>query len=76
MSVNGLRVIEGLERLVSQSFIPPFPYFHSAFYNLHSPIPQVNLVTLDLAQNRIKRIENVSHLVKMEEFWVSRAKPL
>jgi len=32
---------------------------------------QVNLVTLDLANNRITRIRNVSHLTKLEEFWVS-----
>ena len=32
---------------------------------------QVNLTTLDLAGNRIKRIENVKHLTKIEEFWVS-----
>ena len=31
---------------------------------------QLNLTTLDLASNRITKIENVSHLVKLEEFWV------
>ena len=33
-------------------------------------ILQVNLTTLDLAGNRVKRLANVEHLVKMEEFWV------
>ncbi|XP_023930421.1 protein phosphatase 1 regulatory subunit 7-like [Lingula anatina] len=27
------------------------------------------LTTLDLAGNRIKRLQNISHLVKLEEFW-------
>lgn len=31
---------------------------------------QERLDTLDLAGNRISKIENVSHLVNMEEFWV------
>lgn len=31
---------------------------------------EVNLNTLDLASNEITRIENLSHLNKMEEFWV------
>jgi len=31
---------------------------------------QVNLTTLDVASNRIKVVENVSHLLKLEEFWV------
>ena len=31
----------------------------------------VNLVTLDVSNNFIKRIENVSHLTKLVEFWVS-----
>jgi len=30
----------------------------------------VNLTTLDVASNRIKVVENMSHLVKLEEFWV------
>lgn len=32
---------------------------------------QTKLTTLDLAVNRISRIENVSHLTLLEEFWVS-----
>ncbi len=34
---------------------------------------QTKLTTLDLSNNRIARIENVRHLVEMEEFWVSVA---
>jgi len=33
-------------------------------------ILQVNLTTLDVASNRIKVVENISHLIKLEEFWV------
>ena len=33
---------------------------------------QVNLHTLDLAENKITRISNVSKLTKLEEFWVSK----
>lgn len=33
-------------------------------------IVKVNLGTLDLANNQIKKLENVSHLEKLEEFWV------
>ena len=32
---------------------------------------QTKLTTLDVAGNRIKRLQNLSHLVLMEEFWVS-----
>ena len=31
---------------------------------------QVNLNTLDLASNRVSRLSNISHLTKLEEFWV------
>lgn len=31
----------------------------------------VRLQTLDMAVNKIKKIENVSHLTELEEFWVS-----
>lgn len=27
---------------------------------------------LDIAANRIKKIENISHLTELQEFWVSR----
>lgn len=31
---------------------------------------QKKLTTLDIAANRIKRIENISHLAELQEFWV------
>lgn len=31
---------------------------------------------LDIASNRIKKIENVSHLTELQEFWVSLTPPL
>lgn len=31
---------------------------------------QKKLTTLDIAANRIKKIENVSHLTELQEFWV------
>ncbi len=31
----------------------------------------MNLTTLDLANNQIKKLENVCHLVNLEEFWVN-----
>lgn len=31
----------------------------------------VKLQTLDMAVNKIKKIENISHLTDLEEFWVS-----
>ena len=45
-------------------------FLMSIFWNSILPFPQVNLVTLDLADNKIKRVQNVSHLFKLEEFWV------
>ena len=38
------------------------------FFFLHL---QLKLTTLDVAVNRISRLENISHLVHLEEFWVS-----
>lgn len=32
---------------------------------------QNKLTMLDIASNRIKKIENVSHLTELQEFWVS-----
>ena len=33
---------------------------------------QVKLQTLDVAGNKIKKIENLSHLSELEEFWVKK----
>ena len=32
---------------------------------------QIKLRVLDVGANRISKIENISHLVHLEEFWVS-----
>ncbi len=34
-------------------------------------IAQVKLTTLDVGNNMIEKIENVTHLVNLVEFWVS-----
>lgn len=31
---------------------------------------QKKLTTLDIAANRVKKIENISHLTELQEFWV------
>lgn len=36
-----------------------------------SVLSQKKLTTLDIAANRIKKIENISHLTELKEFWVS-----
>lgn len=37
---------------------------------------QNKLTMLDIASNRIKKIENVSHLTELQEFWVSVTTPM
>jgi Leucine-rich repeat (LRR) protein len=39
-------------------------------------VSKVNLNTLDLASNQISRIQNISHLSKLEDFWVCTASRL
>jgi len=46
----------------------PLPLMSAMYWRV---VFQVNLTTLDVASNRIKAVENISHLVKLEEFWVS-----
>lgn len=36
-----------------------------------SVLSQKKLTTLDIAANRIKKIENINHLTELQEFWVS-----
>ena len=37
---------------------------------IFSSLQQTRLTTLDLAGNRIKKIENIAHLEDLHEFWV------
>ena len=50
---------------LNNSFVT-FPSLYYFFLSL-----KVNLNTLDVAGNRIKKLENISHLRNLEEFWVS-----
>jgi len=59
---NGVEVIEGLDNNVS--------ILLQISDVLTVATVQVNLLTLDLASNRISRLSNLSHLTKLEEFWV------
>ena len=64
VSCNGIKHIEGLETLVNS--FPRSPILQIPI----PPCPQVELKTLDVADNKIRRVQNVSHLLKLEEFWV------
>lgn len=47
-------------------------YSETLMFNLSgSVLFQKKLTTLDIAANRIKKIENISHLTELKEFWVS-----
>lgn len=63
LSHNGIKCIQGLENLVSLCK-------HTVMVDYYGLFIQVNLNTLDLASNQIKKLENVAHLVNLEEFWV------
>lgn len=60
LSHNGLKKIEGLENNASH------PFTLRCFAK-----SQVKLRTLDVGNNEIEEIENISHLSELEEFWVS-----
>jgi protein phosphatase 1 regulatory subunit 7 len=71
ISHNGITEIEGLEKVVwfigcSECFCPLNHYNMITFLL----VSKVNLTTLDLASNEISRVQNISHLNKLEEFWV------
>lgn len=44
---------------------------HNGINTLEGLDNNIKLQTLDLACNRIDKIQNISHLSKLEEFWVS-----
>lgn len=73
LSHNGIEVIEGLENNVSYGLYSVHCQTFDCFVRSHTFMPlcsQKKLTTLDIAANRIKRIENVGHLTELQEFWV------
>lgn len=67
ISHNGITRLEGIEKNVSLSFKGINSYL------THER--QTNLRTLDIGNNFIEKLENVSHLSNLEELWVSVVKP-
>lgn len=72
LSRNHLEEIQGLDSLVCESTCKGERESEGEIcclmvYN----ISQVNLHTLDLSDNKISRLKNISHLTKLAEFWVS-----
>ena len=72
ISHNGIKKLEGLDKNVS---LPTFRIC-SISEKLTDGIKQTKLRVLDIGNNFIQDIENVSHLTAIEEFWVSRLLPL
>lgn len=86
LSHNGIEVIEGLENNVSQNFCSLFVVVFISFFSTENTYlsqlvlciicnptcspSQKKLTTLDIAANRVKKIENISHLTDLQEFWV------
>ena len=63
ISHNGVEKLEGLENNVSRHFS-----YSRAFVLI---CDQLELTTLDVGNNFIPAIENIGHLKKLEELWVS-----
>lgn len=61
LSHNGLKKLEGLEKNVSA---------RRARWRVWAEAMQTKLRTLDIGNNQIEEIENISHLSELEEFWV------
>ena len=64
LSHNGISKIEGLENNVSVLVLSLDKHLFE----------QVKLTTLDVASNRIEKLENIAHLVNLEEFWCNNNK--
>lgn len=69
ISHNGVQRLEGLEKNVSIIIGPPqqsntAPSHHSIL------TLQLKLKTLDVGNNEIPEVENISHLSYLEELWV------
>ena len=67
LSHNGLSKIEGLEKNVRGRNRRDREILTSRL--------QLKLKTLDVGNNQISKIENISHLKNLEEFWVSPPHP-
>ncbi|KAG7272484.1 hypothetical protein CRUP_005956 [Coryphaenoides rupestris] len=74
---NRIRVIENLDSLSSlQSLflgtnkITQLQHLEG-LHNLTVLSIQKKLTTLDIAANRVKKIENISHLTELQEFWMN-----
>lgn len=65
LSHNGLERLEGLEHNVSIQPVACSSFGHSLC--VHS---QTKLTTLDIGSNFIPTIENIAHLINLEELWV------
>ncbi|CAG0919528.1 unnamed protein product [Notodromas monacha] len=63
---NRLRKVEGLERLrnLEQLYLS-----HNGIEVIENLEENLNLSTLDVANNLLTSLKNVSHLTKLEEFW-------
>jgi len=83
LSHNGIEVIEGLENNVSyRNFWKRLDTKWFSCANVLTIVcsgraniwfvflSQKKLTTLDIAANRVKKIENISHLTELQEFWV------
>lgn len=65
LSHNGVERLEGLEKNVSR-----FSFNSRRDLALIGCALQVKLTTLDVGNNFIPAIENISHLTQLEELWV------
>lgn len=65
ISHNGVKRIEGLEGNVRALFASKFDLSYTA-YAYYQP----KLRVLDVGNNFITDVENISHLSNLEEFWV------
>ena len=86
LSHNGIEVIEGLENNVSYRSLflkglDVIMYFANCAHVYNTCVccahsnsvcfpSQKKLTTLDIAANRVKKIENINHLTDLQEFWV------
>jgi protein phosphatase 1 regulatory subunit 7 len=68
LSHNGIEVLEGLEKNVGCQSNFLSSYCVILFIHL-SLLLQTKLTMLDVSNNRLKKLENIAHLLNLEEFW-------